>query len=102
MIQIDDQTYFYLFFIIPVVIVLFVAYQIWRKKTRRRFANPLLLRKLSPERSKYKSVLKLIFFLIGLSFLILGLTNPKIGTKLETVKREGVDIVFAVDVSKAP
>ncbi|MCB0454265.1 MAG: VWA domain-containing protein, partial [Aequorivita sp.] len=27
--------------------------------------------------------------------------NPKIGTKLETVKREGVDIVFALDVSKS-
>ncbi len=101
MIQIDEQTYFYLFFIIPVVIVLFVAYQIWRKKTRRRFANPQLLHRLSPERSKYKSALKLIFFLIGLTFLILGLANPKIGTKLETVKREGVDIVFAVDVSKS-
>ncbi|MGB5361514.1 MAG: VWA domain-containing protein, partial [Eudoraea sp.] len=37
----------------------------------------------------------------GLSFLVLGLVNPKIGTKLETVKREGVDIVFAIDVSKS-
>jgi Ca-activated chloride channel family protein len=27
--------------------------------------------------------------------------NPKVGTKLETVKREGVDIVFAIDVSKS-
>jgi Ca-activated chloride channel family protein len=38
---------------------------------------------------------------LGLSCLILGLVNPKIGTKLETVKREGVDIVFALDVSKS-
>jgi len=36
-----------------------------------------------------------------MAFLILGLVNPKIGTKLETVKREGVDIVFAIDVSKS-
>ena len=27
--------------------------------------------------------------------------NPKIGTQLETVRREGVDIVFAIDVSKS-
>ena len=33
--------------------------------------------------------------------MILGLVNPKIGTQLETVKREGVDIVFAIDVSKS-
>ncbi len=101
MVQIDDKTYFYLLFIIPVMVVLFIGYQIWRRKTRRRFANPLLLRRLTPERSRYKSSMKLIFFLFGLVFLILGLANPKIGTKLETVKREGVDIVFAVDVSKS-
>jgi Ca-activated chloride channel family protein len=29
------------------------------------------------------------------------LVNPKIGTKLKTVKREGVDVVFALDVSKS-
>ncbi len=45
--------------------------------------------------------MKLFFLIFGLVFLILGLANPKIGTKLETVKREGVDIVFAVDVSKS-
>jgi Ca-activated chloride channel family protein len=33
--------------------------------------------------------------------MTVALINPKIGTKLETVKREGVDIVFAVDVSKS-
>ena len=31
----------------------------------------------------------------------IALVNPKVGTKLETVKREGVDIVFAIDVSKS-
>ena len=34
-------------------------------------------------------------------FLVFGLVNPKIGTELKTVKREGVDIVFALDVSKS-
>ena len=101
MVQIDDKAYFYLLFIIPVMIVLFIAYQIWRRKTRRRFAHPGLLRRLTPDRSRYKSSIKLFFFLFGLLFLILGLANPKIGTKLETVKREGVDIVFAVDVSRS-
>tara|TARA_B100000965_G_C19574470_1_gene750680 strand:- start:1018 stop:1872 length:855 start_codon:yes stop_codon:yes gene_type:complete len=38
---------------------------------------------------------------MSLIFLVIGLINPKIGTELETVKREGVDIVFAIDVSKS-
>ncbi len=75
--------------------------QIWKKRTRKKFADLSLLKRLTPNRSSFKSSLKLMFFLLGITFLILGLVNPKIGTKLETVKREGVDIVFAVDVSKS-
>ncbi|HCO83897.1 MAG TPA: BatB protein, partial [Arenibacter sp.] len=60
-----------------------------------------LLKRLTPDRSNFKSTLKLIFVLLGIASLTMALVNPKIGTKLETVKREGVDIVFAVDVSKS-
>ncbi len=99
--QFEEKIYFYLFFIIPVLVVLFIFLQVWKVKKQRKFAETSLFKKLTPSRSDYKSILKLIFFLIGISFLTLGLVNPKIGTKLETVKREGVDIVFAVDVSKS-
>ena len=60
-----------------------------------------MVKKLSPEKSVFKPILKLIVMLLALSALILGLVNPKIGTKMETVKREGIDIVFAMDVSKS-
>ncbi|WP_019669233.1 VWA domain-containing protein [Eudoraea adriatica] len=101
MIQLDEKIYFYLLTIIPIMVVVYVLLQIWKKRTQKKFATPDLLKRLSPNKSKFKSILKLIFLLIGISFLVLGLVNPKIGTKLETVKREGVDIVFAIDVSKS-
>lgn len=101
MIQLDEKIYFYLLFIIPVIVMLFVLLQIWKKRTQKKFADLSLLKRLTPNRSSFKSSLKLMFFLLGITFLTLGLVNPKIGTKLETVKREGVDIVFAVDVSKS-
>lgn len=101
MIQLDEKIYFYLLFIIPVIVLLFVLLQVWKKRTQSKFADLLLLKRLTPSKSKFKSTLKLLFLLLGLSALTLGLVNPKIGTKLETVKREGVDIVFAVDVSKS-
>ncbi len=101
MIQFDEKIYFYLLAIIPVMVLAFFFLQIWKNRTQKQFADAKLLKKLAPNRSRFKSSLKLIFLLLGLSFLILGLVNPKIGTKLETVKREGVDIVFAVDVSKS-
>ena len=101
MIQFDEKIYFYLLAIIPVLVVLFVFLQIWKKRTQKKFADSSLLKRLTPNKSRFKSALKLLFFLLGITFLTLGLVNPKIGTKLETVKREGVDIVFAVDVSKS-
>lgn len=101
MIQLDEKIYFYLLSIIPVMVVIYLLLQIWKKRTQKKFATPHLLKRLSPNKSKFKSILKLIFLVLGISFLVLGLVNPKIGTKLETVKREGVDIVFAIDVSKS-
>ncbi|MCM4171163.1 VWA domain-containing protein [Arenibacter sp. TNZ] len=101
MIQLDEKSYLYLLSIIPVMVLLFVLLQFWKKRTQRKFADLALLKRLTPERSNFKSSLKLIFILLGIAALTMALVNPKIGTKLETVKREGVDIVFAVDVSKS-
>tara|TARA_R110002051_G_scaffold82832_1_gene147289 strand:+ start:3684 stop:4727 length:1044 start_codon:yes stop_codon:yes gene_type:complete len=101
MIQLEEKIYFYLLFIIPILVVLFVLLQIWKRSAQKKFADVTLLKRITPDKSIFKATLKLIIFLLGLSLLIIGLVNPKIGTKLETVKREGVDIVFALDVSKS-
>ncbi len=81
--------------------MLFLLVLWWKKRIQKRFADPKLIQKLSPEKSTFKSFLKLIVFCFALFFLIISLANPKMGTKLETVKRQGVDIVFALDVSKS-
>jgi Ca-activated chloride channel family protein len=73
----------------------------WKKRTQRKFSDVSLLKKLAPNSSTFKSTLKLIILLLGVAFLIISLTNPKMGTKLKTIKREGVDVVFALDVSKS-
>ncbi|TKD65250.1 VWA domain-containing protein [Flavobacterium sp. ASW18X] len=101
MVQFDETLYFYLLGIIPVIVLLFLMLQIWKKSKQKAFANAPMLKRLAPDRSLFKSTLKLIFLLLGITCLVIALANPKIGTKLETVKREGVDIVFAVDVSKS-
>lgn len=101
MIQLDDTTYLFFLAVVPALLLLYLGYLIWRRKVQRRFADSRLLRRLAPDRSFFKPQLKVGLLLLGLVFLILGLVNPKIGTELETVKREGVDIVFAIDVSKS-
>jgi Ca-activated chloride channel family protein len=101
MIQLDEKTYLYLLGLIPLLLLLFLAHQLWKRRAQRRFADPTLLRDLAPDRSMFKPQIKMVLLLMALTFLTMGLVNPKMGTKLETVKREGVDIVFAVDVSKS-
>ncbi|MBT3546539.1 MAG: VWA domain-containing protein [Flavobacterium sp.] len=83
------------------MVVVFLLVLWWKKRTQRKFASAGMLQKLAPDISVFKSVLKLLFFIFGISFLILALVNPKIGTKLKTLKREGVDVVFALDVSRS-
>ena len=73
----------------------------WKKRTQKSFGSAVVLKRLSPDLSFFKSSLKFITLCLAVGFLVIGLINPKIGTKLETIKREGVDIVFAIDVSKS-
>ena len=87
--------------VIPVIIMLFVFLQIWRRSAQKKFADAHLLSRLSPNQSLFKSVLKVMVLCGAFLCLSLALVNPKIGTKLETVRSQGVDIVFAVDVSKS-
>jgi Ca-activated chloride channel family protein len=101
MYKLEEPIYFYMLAVIPVMIVIFLLVLWWKKRTQRKFSNETLLKKLAPNSSTFKSALKLIMLLVGISFLIISLVNPKMGSKLKTVKREGVDIVFALDVSKS-
>jgi len=101
MFQLEEKIWFWTLLIIPGIIFLFIILQYWKKRAQNKFANQELLKRLSPNKSIFKSVLKLLFLCLAIASLSFALVNPKIGTKLETVKREGVDIVFAIDVSKS-
>jgi Ca-activated chloride channel family protein len=99
--ELDEIKYLYLLFILPLLVVLFFFNSYWKVKKQREFGDLELIKKLSPDRSVFKPIFKLVVILLALAGLIFGLVNPKIGTKMETVKREGIDIVFAMDVSKS-
>ncbi|MDG5490886.1 VWA domain-containing protein [Psychroserpens sp. SPM9] len=99
--QLEEKVWFWILLVIPVIILLFVILQIWKYRTQKRFANTTLLKRLSPNQSLFKSILKIAVLCLAFGCLAIALVNPKIGTKLETVKRQGVDIVFALDVSKS-
>ena len=101
MYQLEEKIWFWAFIIIPVMLIVFLWTFFWKKRTQKSFGSAVVLKRLSPDLSFFKSSLKFITLCLAVGFLVIGLINPKIGTKLETIKREGVDIVFAIDVSKS-
>ena len=99
--ELEEKSYFLILLLIPAVILLFVFLQLWKRKTQRRFADHELLQKLSPNSSLFKGILKITLWSLAIACIAIALVNPKFGTRMETVKREGVDLVFAIDVSKS-
>ncbi len=64
-----------------------------------RFGNLDLVNKLSQSTSRGRQITKALLTICGVLFMILALARPQIGTRLEEVKREGLDIFVALDVS---
>ncbi|MBL6590864.1 MAG: VWA domain-containing protein [Flavobacteriaceae bacterium] len=101
MYQLDEISFIYLGLIIPILFLVFLIFIRWQKKSISKYFDINTIKFLSPEISNSKPLLKFIIISIALLMLVISLVNPKIGTELKTVKREGVDIVFAIDVSKS-
>ncbi len=101
MYRLEQPIYFYLLAILPIIWLGYFSVLWWQKRTQKKFAEAKLLEGLVPEKSVFKAMFKMIVLSLSFSLLIIGLVNPKMGTALKTVKRSGVDIVFALDVSKS-
>lgn len=101
MFDLANPQYQYLLILPIVVWVFYMFYKSWRKRKQTDLADSTLFAQINPNQSNRKSVFRQVFQFLGLTALIIGLMNPKIGTRLETVTRKGVDVVFAIDVSKS-
>lgn len=78
-----------------------LVFQLQEKKNIRRFGDPVLLAQLMPDVSKYRPDIKfwIIFVVIGLFSVLLA--RPQFGSKQETVKRKGVEVIIALDISNS-
>ena len=91
----------YWLILIPVLIIIYILVRLWQDRTFKRFADVKMREYLIPQRSGRRGVFKFIVFLLMVACLILGLANLQSGSKMEEVKREGIDLYIAVDVSNS-
>lgn len=101
MFRFEEPTYLYLLLLLPFLAAFYLYSNYRRRKAIRKFGDPVLMTQLMPDVSKYRPDVKfwLVFAAIGLFAVLLA--RPQFGSKLETVKRQGVEVMIALDISNS-
>lgn len=96
-----NPEYFYLLIIIPVLLAIYI-YSNYRKRERLKlYGNVELLKSLMPDVSNIRPGIKFILALLAATLLIVALARPQFGSKKETVTRQGIETVIALDISNS-
>lgn len=93
--------YLYLLAILPVLTIFYLYVVITGKRAIRRFGDPMLVLQLTPEVSRKRERLKFWLLFMSIAVTIFMIAGPQFGSKLETVKRQGVEIMICLDVSNS-
>lgn len=101
MLRFENIDFIWFFAAIPFLVILFIFARYARKRSLMNFGDDSLIKRLMPDLSNQKVYLKFIILIFAVSSIIIGLMNPQMGTKMEEVKREGIEIMIAVDVSNS-
>ena len=101
MFRFANPDFLYLFFLLPVLVAVFLYYNHRRRQNIRKYGDPALLQELMPTVSKYRPDVKFWLTFSALALTIFMLARPQFGSKMETVKRSGVEAVIALDISNS-
>lgn len=91
----------FLLILIPLWTGLYMLLWFRRRKLWAKLGDERLLLQLVPDYSAYRQHVKFSLMMLALAFIIMGLANLRIGSKLQKSKRKGVDIMIALDVSNS-
>ena len=97
----EHPDYLYGLIVIPLLIIIYILIRLRQDKTFKRFAEITMRDYLVPQHSSRRGVFKFSVFLLMIACVTLGLANLQSGSKMEEVKREGIDLYIAMDVSNS-
>lgn len=101
MFRFGNPEYLWLFIIMPILLVLYIYLNIRKRKDVQKMGTLSTLKKMMPELSLKRSYLKFWLIFAALCVGIIMLARPQFGTKVETVEKEGIELVIAIDVSNS-
>lgn len=91
----------YLLLLLPVILLIWLLNQSRKRKAISRLGDVNLVKKLIPDHSNIRPSFKIVLQLIALALMIIILARPQFGSKIEEVKRQGVEVIIALDVSNS-
>ncbi|HKL03350.1 MAG TPA: VWA domain-containing protein, partial [Cryomorphaceae bacterium] len=97
----NNPSFWWLFFLGPVMLLIFLLNTWTKNKKLQKFSDPDLLPSLIPDISSFNVTAKYILWRLAASFLILALINPQLGSKMSEAKLKGIDLMIALDVSNS-
>ena len=101
MFRFADPNFLYLLILLPFLVALYLYSNYHRRQNIRKYGDPALLKGLMPTIYKYRPDIKFWLTFAALTLVILMLARPQFGSKMETVKRSGVEAVIALDISNS-
>jgi Ca-activated chloride channel homolog len=96
-----NPDYLYLLLLLPVMILLYILNSFRKKRAIVKMGDPALINRLMPELSRIRPAIKFTLSLLAISMVIIALSRPQFGSKLEEVKKEGAEVIIALDVSNS-
>jgi Ca-activated chloride channel family protein len=87
--------------VLPLMMFFYIITIRTKNKNLLRFSDSHLLKYIVPDISSARSLLRYLASRMGMAAVILAIAGPQLGTSLEEVKTEGVDVMIAVDVSNS-
>ena len=101
MLRFEDPIYLWMLLIIPILVLM--RFIVWRKRKRnlRKFGDPSLLKEMMPDVSKYRPTIKFCLLLSAITILIFMIARPQVGSKISHEKREGIEVLIALDISNS-
>ncbi len=97
----EHPEYLYLFFVIPALVVLYYISYRMKKKALKEYGDMSIISQLMPFASFTRPVYKFAIMLLAFCFLVIAIAGPQFGSKLRKIKRKGVEVVIALDVSNS-
>ena len=92
---------FWLLLLLPLMVAFFAWALVARRRALLRFVRWPLAEKLTRDLSRGRQFWKYGLLGLGTFFLILALTGPQFGAKLDMAQRKGVDVMLVLDVSRS-